>query len=97
MHMNSLGEGGDSQITNLIHTALAGIIKLCRLTLPAQHDRVALVQPQPDNTIDVFLGLLDAGFEEFSLGREVEAVVEDFGVVDGDESVAEGADLAVED
>ena len=57
---------------------------------------VALVELQTDNTVDGALAGGNRADDELTLGREPVAVVEDPAELDGDELVAERADIAVE-
>jgi hypothetical protein len=82
---------------NLIHGALAGIIQLLRVAASTENIEASFIQSAANDSIDASLRGDDAGFEELALGREVQAVVEDFGVVEGHELVAESADFAVKD
>lgn len=84
------------EAADLVHRALLLVIQLLGLAAPTEYNGVALVQAQTDLAVDRLLGRDDAGLEELALGGEIQAVVEDAGVGDGDELVAEGADFTVE-
>lgn len=91
------GSVARSKVTNLIHGAFALVVQLLGVG-PATNDAEhALVNAAADGAVDLLLGLDDAGLEELALGGEVQTVVEDLGVVEGDELVTESTDLTVHD
>lgn len=83
--------------SNLVHRGLLHIVELRSLRAATEDLERALVDAAADGTVDGLLGSNDGLLEELTLRREVEAVVEDLGVVVGDELVTESADLTVED
>lgn len=88
---------GRREVTNLVHAGLGHVVQLLGLGRTAEDGDAALVGPAADLAVDGLLGGGDGGLEELALGGEVETVVEDLGVVDGDELVTEGTDFTVHD
>jgi len=84
-------EGAD-----LVHGGLAGIVQFLGVGAAAEDAEGPLVDAAADLAVDVLLGGDDALLEELALGREVEAVVEDLGVVEGDELVTERTNFAIQ-
>lgn len=85
------------KVANLVHGALAGVVQLLRVGPAADAAEHALEYTAAHATIDLLLRRHDAVLEELALRREVQAVVEDLGVVEGDELVTQGTHLAVHD
>ena len=85
-----------AEAANLVHGALALVVQMRRLGAAAQDEKTALVGTAAHLAVDFFLAGGDGLVQVFALGREVEAVVQAFGPVEGDELVAQGADFAVE-
>jgi hypothetical protein len=84
------------EAANFIHTALLRIVQFLGLTASSHDNDIALVQLQANLTVHSFLRFDDAGFKEFSLRREVQAIVENAGIPNSDKLVAESSDFAVE-
>lgn len=85
-------EGAD-----LVHGGLGGVVQLLGLRGAAEDVEVAPVDAAANLSVDVLLGGDDRVGQELTLWGEVEAVVQDLGVIEGDELVAKSTNLTVED
>ena len=83
--------------TDLVHGGLGGIVQLLSLGGAAENVEVALVDAATDLSVHVLLGGDDGVGQELALWGEVETIVQNLGVVEGDKLVAKCADLTVED
>jgi hypothetical protein len=86
-----------SESSDLVHGGLGHVVELLGLGGTSENLEVTLVDTAADGSVDGLLGGADRVLEELTLGGEVESVVEDLGVVVGDELVTESTDLTVED
>ena len=96
VHADEASGALGSKVSNLVHGALALVVELLGVGPAANDAEHALVGAAADGAVDGLLGGGDAVLEELTLGREVETVVEDLGVVEGGELVTESADFTVE-
>ena len=92
---NEAGGLSRREVTNLVHAGLGHVVQLLGFGRTAEDGDAALVGPAADLAVDALLGGGDGGLEELTLGGEVEAVVQDLGVVDGDKLVTESTDFTV--
>ena len=97
VHADEASGALGSKVSDLVHGALALVVELLGVGPAADDAEHALVSAAADRTVDALLGGDDAVLEELTLGREVETVVEDLGVVEGGELVTESTDFTVQD
>lgn len=83
------------EATELVHGGLLLVVETL-VGGSALDDDVALVKLEADDTVDGALARGDGADDKLTLGREPVAVVEDAAELDGDELVAQGADVPVE-
>lgn len=76
-HTDETGGLGGGEVTDLVHAGLGHVVQLLGLGVAAQDGEAALVGAAADHTVDGLLRGLDRVLEELTLGREVQAVVED--------------------
>lgn len=91
---NETGGIGGLEATELVHGGLLGVVETL-LGLTALDDDVALVELEPDDTVDGPLGGRDRAGDELALGGEEVTVVEDSAERDGGELVTESTDVPV--
>lgn len=82
---------------DLVHGGLEGIVQLLGFGRASEKVEVAFVDTAADLGIDVLLGRDDGIGQKLALWGEVGAVVQDLGVVERDELVAESTNLTTED
>ena len=95
LDLDEPGGVGGLETAELIHTGLLGVIQAF-FRVSRLNDHVALIELQPDGAIDGPLTRRDCSCEEFSLGREEIAVIENAGEMDGEELVPQCADITIQ-
>jgi hypothetical protein len=96
-NVDKAGGLGGGEVTDLVHGGLAHVVQLLSLGGTAENGNGTLVCAAADLAVDGLLRSGDGGLEELALGGEVHAVVQELGVVVGDEGVAQSTDLTVHD
>ena len=96
-HVDEASGLSGGEVTDLVHGGLAHVVQLLGLGRTAENGNGTLVGAAADLAVDGLLGSGDGGLEELALGGEVHAVVQELGVVEGDEGVAQSTDLTVHD
>lgn len=96
-HVDEASGLSGGEVTDLVHGRLAHVVQLLGLGGTTEDGNETLVGAAADLAVDGLLGSGDGGLEELALGGEVHAVVQELGVVEGDERVTQSTNLTVHD
>lgn len=94
-HVDEASGLSGGEVTDLVHGGLAHVVQLLGLGGTTEDGNETLVGAAADLAVDGLLGSGDGGLEELALGGEVHAVVQELGVVEGDERVTQSTNLTV--